>query len=179
MSANPRYEGYNNEGSREAQIALSALARTLHMNPLILRIALSNAFDLLETTGGNPTLALHISFNRLNYCIDSNTLDRIIATFRDAVAFMLSDKKASTQTAPIPYYSQVHTPAAPRYRCIAPKVGYNIQGESIGHGAGFNVPTVPSNRGVNLPSSVGEYEAILSQIVQGGHPMDFINKEWK
>ncbi|EMD90401.1 hypothetical protein COCC4DRAFT_56914 [Bipolaris maydis ATCC 48331] len=98
MSANPRYEGYNNEGSREAQIALSALARTLHMNPLILRIALSNAFDLLETTGGNPTLALHISFNRLNYCIDSNTLDRIIATFRDAVAFMLSDKKGKWNT---------------------------------------------------------------------------------
>ncbi|EMD60445.1 hypothetical protein COCSADRAFT_98654 [Bipolaris sorokiniana ND90Pr] len=95
---NPKHGAYSREGSREAQIALSALARTLHMSPLVLKIALSNAFDLLETTGGNPTLALHLSFNRLNYYIDSITLDRVIAAFRDAFAFILSDKKGECNT---------------------------------------------------------------------------------
>ncbi|EUC49342.1 hypothetical protein COCMIDRAFT_33192 [Bipolaris oryzae ATCC 44560] len=92
----PRRGLYNDEGSREAQIALSALAHTLHMNPLVLKIALSNAFDLLETTGGIPTLALHLSFNRLNFYIDGNTLERIIAAFRGAFSFMLSDKKGES-----------------------------------------------------------------------------------
>ena len=98
ISMNPKHGAYSREGSREAQIALSALARTLHMSPLVLKIALSNAFDLLETTGGNPTLALHLSFNRLNYYIDSITLDRVIAAFRDAFAFILSDKKGECNT---------------------------------------------------------------------------------
>ncbi|EUC35545.1 hypothetical protein COCCADRAFT_90411 [Bipolaris zeicola 26-R-13] len=93
MSTHPIYADYGNEGSREAKIALSALAHTLHMDPLVLKIALSNAFDILHTTGSNPTLALHISFNQLNYYIDGSTLDRIIAAFCDAFAFMLSDKK--------------------------------------------------------------------------------------
>jgi hypothetical protein len=98
MNMNFSHATRSQEGSHEAQVALLSLARTLNINPNVLKIALNGAFDLLGIAGGNPMLALHLSFNRLNYRIDSNVLNRIIGAFRQAFGALLSGQRSEFNT---------------------------------------------------------------------------------
>lgn len=78
-----------NVGSQAAQHALATLARILNIDQNTLKIALDSAFDLLPAAGGNPTLALHMSFGRMNLRIDGRILDEVIAAFRQTFRVLL------------------------------------------------------------------------------------------
>jgi hypothetical protein len=84
---------HTDKGSPEAQSALTALARTLNINENALKTALSGAFDLMTTAAGNPILALHLSFVRLSYHIDSKTLYEIVGAFRQTFGATLNVKR--------------------------------------------------------------------------------------
>lgn len=99
MSMNYTKAIASNEGSPEARAALSGLAHAFNVNPEALKVALNGAFDLLQIARGNPILALHLSFSRLNWRIDSRTLCQIISTFRNNFGALLSDQKSKCRVA--------------------------------------------------------------------------------
>lgn len=77
------------EGSEAAQSALAALAYTLNINENTFKIALNGAFDMMQVANGNPTLALQLSFSRMDYRIDHGQLFEIIGAFRQAFGGVL------------------------------------------------------------------------------------------
>ncbi|KAF1833492.1 hypothetical protein BDW02DRAFT_500627 [Decorospora gaudefroyi] len=72
------------EGSPKAQSALAAFASALNINENALKTALNGAFDLMTNAHHSPILALEMSFGRLNYRIDSQTLHAVAGAFRGA-----------------------------------------------------------------------------------------------
>jgi hypothetical protein len=77
MIINPKM----NEGSHTGNVALTQLAATLGISSAALKVALEEAFDIMQQNC-NPGLSLQIALARLGYIVNSQTLYGCLQTFR-------------------------------------------------------------------------------------------------
>jgi hypothetical protein len=77
MIINPKM----NEGSHTGNVALTQLAATLGISSVALKVALEEAFDIMQQNC-NPGLSLQIALARLGYIVNSQALYGCLQTFR-------------------------------------------------------------------------------------------------
>lgn len=70
------------EGSYTANVALETLAGSLGVNPVALKVALEQAFNLVQQNI-NARLALHIALARVGYRVDAQALYARLDSFRN------------------------------------------------------------------------------------------------
>lgn len=69
-------------GSHAGNVALETLAASLGLHPLALKVALEEAFDLMQLHS-NGRLALHMALARLGYSVDAQSLYSRLDAFRN------------------------------------------------------------------------------------------------
>ncbi|CAA9959020.1 hypothetical protein CFE70_002539 [Pyrenophora teres f. teres 0-1] len=79
-------------GSREAKVALAALAHDLDINHTALKTVLEGALDILPSANHNSFLAFQWSFERLGYHIEVTKLFAIVIAFRQNFGIMLGGR---------------------------------------------------------------------------------------